>query len=116
MRGRIKITRHKRGKATLSGIPFQDLRSLLTAASLWRHEHGEKPDDFADTVAWHRRQRAILDMCEQAVDRAIDEANGRTRMPLTREARLEAVRQSRRIRQQLAAIHARYTAIVAEEL
>ncbi len=69
---RIKIA--KNGHATLSGVPYDDLRSILTAASLYRYDHPHVPQstdgsDWPDIIernnasdeAWHKRQRQLLD-------------------------------------------------------
>jgi hypothetical protein len=85
-----KLTLRKNGHATLAGLNYQDLRSLLTIASLY--DYGDKPqyDDpskssmpdivrrnNADNELYHRDQRLLLSYLNKLMSRAISSSNGR---------------------------------------
>jgi hypothetical protein len=84
----LTITLSGDGTATLSGINYDDLRALLTAASLYRHDHPAeaKPldgmlddvqhDNNLETFLWHRNQGLILDMLAARMSKAISPAYG----------------------------------------
>ena len=71
------------GTATLIGINYQDLRSVLTAASLHRYTDEFKPKpavgDLADVIhannmdnaRWHLDQRLLLDVLDARMTEAI---------------------------------------------
>lgn len=81
----LTITMTEDGTAALSGINYQDLRSILTAASLYNYEAKEKiepmkeGDNFNDVrhennvenVRWRRWQRALLDILNGHMAEAI---------------------------------------------
>lgn len=85
LKPRIKI--HHNGLCTLAGVRYDDLRSILTEASLYRYDNPYKEKPFeADIekllpgiqernrlmeVAWFRRNRLIIDGCSRAMDDAI---------------------------------------------
>ena len=69
-----KVRVYRNGKATLSGVTAPDLASILTAASIHRYEQpapeAPRPDapyheisvaNWQAEVAWHKRQRWIID-------------------------------------------------------
>lgn len=70
----MNITITKDGTATLSGINYDDLRSILTAASLYRGNEPFKAEvpkgDYAshthknniDSLKWHLHQQFLLDV------------------------------------------------------
>ena len=72
------------GTATLSGINYQDLRSLFTAARLYRYAHPFKPkpldgrldDDIhasnMENARWHLQQHLIHDVLDARVLDAIE--------------------------------------------
>ena len=63
---RVRI--HKNGTATLSGIDYGDLRSILTAAHLHRYKN---PSLSSSETAWHERQHAIIQASSVALSEAI---------------------------------------------
>jgi len=107
---RIKI--HKDGTATLSGVPYETLRSILTEASLYRFdqdkaanvraEEGEmasviRQNKLADR-AWRDGMRKSIDALEKAMRAAID-ATHPQRGPHTVKGRMADVLERRRFRQ-----------------
>lgn len=54
----IRIKHHKDGTATVSGIPSTEVRSIFTAAWLYRHDNEKRPS--REDTAWWRFQSAIL--------------------------------------------------------
>jgi len=100
---RVRI--HKTGTVTLSGFNWDDLRSLLTSASLSHYasiEEAEKwpeGDRRAEAIAWHKEQHAFIHMAEASLTEAI--AATHTRRPPTKADRLAAVREEIRFRKLL---------------
>ena len=101
---RIKI--HKSGHATLSGLNYDDLRSILTAAALWTYqeddkakEKGEHSDECGciECSVWRRSMRHFIDMASASMDAAIS-ATHPPRRPLTKAERLRVVREEIRTR------------------
>jgi hypothetical protein len=106
---RIKI--HKDGTATLSGINYDTLRSVITAASLHHYDEEkaavDKPEvgELADIIrrnnlanrAWRSMMRKSLDALDAAMRSAIEATHPR-RKPPTIKQRKAAVMEKRRIR------------------
>jgi hypothetical protein len=99
---RIKI--HTSGIATLSGLNYSDLRSILTAASLWRYQESKREHSDGDETQtvqraeYERTHRAIIDMAHASMDAAIRATHAWSREPPTKEQRFATVRESRRVR------------------
>ncbi len=103
---RIKI--HKDGRATLSGLSYSDLRSLITCASLenyrsldrLRKEGPRHPDD----QRYLDNQRKLLQAAVEAMDQAIRDTHPKRERPLTKAERLAAVKAERKERELLDSI------------
>lgn len=84
----LSITLSDDGMATLSGINYNDLRALLTAASLHRHDHPPQAnpldgnldevqhDNNLENYLWHLNQGLILDVLDARMSKAISPAHG----------------------------------------
>lgn len=104
LKPRIKI--HPNGTCTLSGVNYDDLRSIFTEASLYRYDHPYKEKTFeADIelrlpgiqernnlaeIAWFKRNRWIVDACSGAMSDAITATHKWTKPVLTLKERLLA--------------------------
>ena len=79
----LTITITEDGTATLSGINYNDLRSLLTAASLHRHDNPPQAKPLTGVIddvqhennleefLWHLQQGLILDVLDVRMSKAI---------------------------------------------
>jgi hypothetical protein len=84
---KLSITLDQNGTATVTGIGYDDLRSLLTAASLHRHDNGFKAtalDGLLDEVThannlesylWHLHIDLVLDVLTAKLGMAISPAH-----------------------------------------
>jgi hypothetical protein len=85
-----KLTLHKNGHVTLSGINYRDLFSLLTIASLYAYDDKpeyDNPDESimpsivrrnnAETEMYHRERRLLLDYLSKLESQAIARSNKR---------------------------------------
>ena len=84
----LAITLSGDGTATLSGINYNDLRALLTAASLHRHDNPPEAqplngtlDDVRhennlDAFHWHLQQGLIIDVLTAMMSKAISPTHG----------------------------------------
>ena len=86
----LSITITEDGTATLTGINYNDLRSLLTAASLHCHDnpavvtvpnghnHEADHENNLETFKWHLDRRLILDVLDVRMSKAVSPkfANG----------------------------------------
>lgn len=103
---RIKI--HKDGRATLAGLSYHDLRSLITCASLENYQSLERlrkegprhPDD----QSYLDNQRKVLEATQKAMEQAIHDTWPKRSTPLTKAERLAAVKAERKERQLLDSI------------
>lgn len=78
-----RITLHRDGGVTLSGLRYDDLRSILTAARLYRYDHEFRPEpeegphseiiarNNRDAATWHRRMEYLIDAASRALSEAI---------------------------------------------
>lgn len=82
-----RVTIYPNGRATLSGLDYQDLRSLLTQAALYNYDAEERAKARAargeretspDAAEHRQRSMAIIAMAE--ADRRGERAIGRARM------------------------------------
>lgn len=103
---RIKI--HKDGRATLAGLSYRDLKSLITCASLENYasldrlkkEGPRHPED----QSYLDSQRQVFDAASKAMDQAISDTHPKRTTPLTKAERLAAVKAERKERQLLDSI------------
>ena len=109
----IRVKLHKNGNCTVSGLSFERLRSLETAASLYRYDHPYKAkliDPDTEKVLpgiqernnrsgkeWHRIERWVCDSLKAAIDKAIDDTHPR-KAPIPLRTRL---RQNKKAREAL---------------
>ena len=108
---RIKI--HPDGRATLAGLDYRDLRSILTAASLWRYreaeerEHnGKKGCNCLERLDWSKSMQLLISMASASMDMAIRGAFQPHEGSPSKEQRLATVREARRFRLVMAKIFA----------
>jgi uncharacterized membrane-anchored protein YjiN (DUF445 family) len=105
-----RVTIHKGGRATLSGLDYRDLRDIFTSAALHAYDAIEKAKankklknaERAEEIACFRQELQLLDALDKAVLGAIDHANARAfprpwRKP-TKAERLAAVTAERKER------------------
>lgn len=77
-----RIKMNPDGRVTLSGLMYNDLRSILRAASLYRYDHPFQPDaeesnnqEWQEVIAennrvekaWHAKQRILIDSAADAL-------------------------------------------------
>ncbi len=97
----------KTKSATLSGVNYQDLRSVFDAAAINFHDDLEKlrsrkrrSRDDREAAAWIRNQLKVLELIRGAVDAGIAATYpGRPPRPPTKSERLEAVTKARKERE-----------------
>jgi hypothetical protein len=105
---RVRI--HANRKATLSGLNYDDLRSLLTAA--WLHHHDCTKGADKRSVEWHMEQMTLLDVARASMDAAIRGTYGPSRPP-TKKERLAKVRGDIAFRKHMDAVTAHFAEIDA---
>jgi hypothetical protein len=89
MAPRIKI--HKDGRATMAGLNYDDLRSILTAAWLNNNESLRKANEDPESLGWYATQLKLIDLARASLNAAI----ARTfppRPPPTKAQRLASIR------------------------
>lgn len=76
---RIRV--HDNRNATVTGVNYQDLRSILTAAELYRNDEAraalKKGDQEA--IEWHKAQHSAIAEIRRALDDAILDTHTRPR-------------------------------------
>lgn len=108
-----RVRMYENGMCTVSGLHYDDLRSLITSASLHQYQseneyeakHGELPkydQENNDEAHWYVRQRFVSDRLHDAVMAEIDRVNHRNDKPPTLKERLL---ESKKERDTLKAIH-----------
>lgn len=71
--------RDRDGRSTLSGLNYQDLRSILTAAALYNYSEMEKhkksvephEHNCTECQGWRKQQLRLIKITEESLDEAI---------------------------------------------
>lgn len=95
---RIKI--HANKQATLSGLNYDDLRSILTAASIRFYESldkAKKKKDIED-IEWYQHMLKLMDCTRASMDMAIRNTYLERPTTLTKKQRLAKVIEERKER------------------
>ncbi len=99
---RVRI--HADGRATLAGLDYSDLKSILTSAWLWRSQeaekrtHGRKKDCHCEECsAWTKAQLVLIDLARASVDKAI-RGTFPPGSPPSKAQRFATVRETKRFR------------------
>lgn len=95
IRPRVKL--HKSGSITLTGIDYKDLRSIFTAASLWRHDHPVESTSM-DELEWERRIKYVIDIVEKGIGEEINKTFPWHNAKKTVKQRMEEVKEEKAFR------------------
>jgi hypothetical protein len=96
----IRIKIHKSQQATMSGLHYDDLRSILTAASLNFYESLDKAQKKNDTesIEWYQYMLKLMDCTKSAMDVAIQNTYPPRPTSLTKKQRWAKVREEKKER------------------
>ena len=99
----IRIKIHKSQQATMSGLHYDDLRSILTGASLDFYESlkkAQKKNDL-EAIEWYQYMLKVIDCTKSAMDLAIQNTYPPRTTTLTKKQRWAKVREEKKERQLL---------------
>jgi hypothetical protein len=85
---RPRVTMHANGQVTVSGLNYQDARSMFTAAWLWNDQEEKEArseNESRENLDYHARERWILDALKVEMDARIQETHGPRPIPTLKE-------------------------------
>lgn len=98
IRPRVKL--HKSGSITLTGIDYKDLRSIFTAASLYRYDHPVN-SEYKDELEWERRIKYVIEQVEKGIGEEINKTFPWHNSKKTIEQRMNEVKEEKAFRLRL---------------
>ncbi len=107
----LRVKLHKDGQVTISGIPYRDIKSILTSASLHHYDNPYNPmpevgelasiiaENNAENQAWHDNQHKLINYLLKELDDAV--RGEYKKAPATKAQRLRKVKEDRDFRRRV---------------